>query len=221
MGTRHLIAVQIDGEYKIAQYGQWDGYPSGQGATVLAFISKVMADTVTLEHFKSNLRQTRWATEEEIEAAWVDAGAEQGAEFVSMDVGERLRQKYPQLSRDTGAEVLGLVLALPAPLALKNSIDFAMDSLYCEWAYVIDFDSNTFEVFKGFNKAPASGRFAGPVQGGGPDIYRLAAAAIFGNEGPGTEGYGPVQHAMTYPLDQLPSEEEFLGTLEPKEEEVE
>ena len=30
MGTRHLIAVQLDGEYKIAQYGQWDGYPEGK-----------------------------------------------------------------------------------------------------------------------------------------------------------------------------------------------
>ena len=205
MGTRHLIAVQIDGEYKIAQYGQWDGYPSGQGTSVLAFISKVMADTVTLEHFKSNLRQTRWATEEEIEAAWVDAGAEPGNEFVSVDVGERLYQKYPQLSRDTGAKVLGLVLALPAPLALRNSIDFAMDSLFCEWAYVIDFDANTLEVFKGFNNAPASGRFAGQVQ--------------TGRDGPGSNGYGPVTLERAWSLDQLPSEEEFLGELKPEEDE--
>lgn len=27
MGTRHLTAVVIDGDYKVAQYGQWDGYP--------------------------------------------------------------------------------------------------------------------------------------------------------------------------------------------------
>lgn len=31
MGTRHLIAVQIDGAYKIAQYGQWDGNPACTG----------------------------------------------------------------------------------------------------------------------------------------------------------------------------------------------
>ena len=38
MGTRNLTMV-IDraGKLKVAQYGQWDGYPSGQGATILAF----------------------------------------------------------------------------------------------------------------------------------------------------------------------------------------
>ena len=35
MGTRHLVAVIHKDEYKVAQYGQWDGYPSGQGDTVL------------------------------------------------------------------------------------------------------------------------------------------------------------------------------------------
>lgn len=192
MGTRHLIAVQIDGEYKIAQYGQWDGYPSGQGTSVLAFISKVMADTAALETFKSRLRALVWA---DLEKAQADLDKIGPSQFWA---------NHPQLSRDCGSDVLGMVLESDAPMALKNSIDFAMDSLYCEWAYVIDFDSNTFEVFKGFNQAPASGRFAGPVQ--------------VGNEGPGTEGYGPVQNAMVYPLDQLPSEEEFLSALEPKEE---
>lgn len=26
MGTRNLTVVYIDGKYKVAQYGQWDGY---------------------------------------------------------------------------------------------------------------------------------------------------------------------------------------------------
>jgi hypothetical protein len=38
MGTRNLVAVQIDGQYKIAQYGQWDGYHSGKGLEVLEFL---------------------------------------------------------------------------------------------------------------------------------------------------------------------------------------
>ncbi|MHC5949058.1 hypothetical protein ACVXZ3_04645 [Providencia hangzhouensis] len=38
MGTRHLICVAKDGDYKVAQYGQWDGYPSGQGLTLLTFL---------------------------------------------------------------------------------------------------------------------------------------------------------------------------------------
>jgi hypothetical protein len=34
MGTRNLIAVFFDGEYRVAQYSQWDGYPEGQGGNV-------------------------------------------------------------------------------------------------------------------------------------------------------------------------------------------
>ena len=35
MGTRHLICAISDDEYRIAQYGQWDEYPEGQGAAIL------------------------------------------------------------------------------------------------------------------------------------------------------------------------------------------
>ena len=38
MGTRHLICVVKDNEYKLAQYGQWDGYPEGQGVNILRFL---------------------------------------------------------------------------------------------------------------------------------------------------------------------------------------
>lgn len=39
-------------------------------------------------------------------------------------------------------------------IGLVNSEEFAADSLFCEWAYVIDLDKNTFEVYQGFNKKP-------------------------------------------------------------------
>lgn len=42
MGTRNLTAVYLDGQYKVAQYGQWDGYPEGQGITVLTFLRDKM-----------------------------------------------------------------------------------------------------------------------------------------------------------------------------------
>ena len=42
MGTRNLTMVIHKEEPKIAQYGQWDGYPSGQGSTALKFLFKMM-----------------------------------------------------------------------------------------------------------------------------------------------------------------------------------
>jgi hypothetical protein len=44
MGTRHLIAVQLGGEYRVAQYGQWDGYPDSAGIDVLFYGYKIVTD---------------------------------------------------------------------------------------------------------------------------------------------------------------------------------
>lgn len=55
MGTRHLISVVLDGEYKIAQYGQWDGYPSGQGQAIVDFL----LDNFDREAFKRQLAKCR------------------------------------------------------------------------------------------------------------------------------------------------------------------
>ena len=54
MGTRHFVGVIADGKYKIAQYGQFDGYIEGQGATVLEFLSNMMKSEKNIEIFKNN-----------------------------------------------------------------------------------------------------------------------------------------------------------------------
>lgn len=191
MGTRHLIAVQVDGEYKIAQYGQWDGYPEGQGITILAFLQ-----SADLDLFREKCRATQWITTEELEGRWVEAGAKRGEDFVSMDTSGKFAELYPEFSRSTSAKILQIVLDQPAGLRLTNNISFAQDSLFCEWAYVVDLDANTFEVWEGFKKeAVESGRFAGPLESGHDNAY------------------GPVQMARSWPLDALPTGDEFLAAL--------
>lgn len=198
MGTRHLIAVQKDGEYKIAQYGQWDGYPSGQGLMVLAFLRKLGADPLYAASFARGLETVRFISEDDLRRRWEDVGADDSG-FVSLDISDKFRAKYPENSRDTGAGVLDLV-AEKQGLGLYNHIDFAQDSLFCEWAYVVDLDNNTFEVFEGFNRHEVTeGRFAGPKESGHD------------------KSYGPVRLAHKWPLGSLPTDEAFLAVLEPQE----
>lgn len=187
MGTRHLIAVFYQGEYRIAQYGQWDGYPDGQGIDILKFLRERKSSPT----FENKLLKLRDMTQED--AAKIDAMS-------------NWQKSYPQLSRDAGSDILDLVQTGEDGMIVKRGIDFAGDSLFCEWAYVIDLDKNTFEAFRGFNKSKldASERFASAPK-----------------DKPDSE-YEPVKFVKAWPLSALPTNEEFLATFkDPGNEEEE
>jgi hypothetical protein len=151
---------------------------------------------------------------------------------MNMDQAELYKLEYPYLSRDHGADILELVLkhgthapqrvmekfgtmAMPRwkimpieskdvkPLLIEDSTDFIKDSLFCEWAYVIDLDEGTLEAYEGFNKepVPAGQRFS--------DVEK--------NDGE----YYPCKLAGKWKLSDLPSKDEFLQKLEPQEDEDE
>lgn len=182
MGTRHLIAAQVNGEYKLAQYGQWDGYPSGQGVKVLDFLKSKRNQT----KLKKNLVDCTYIPEDELEANW-----------------DSILTEHPHISRDTGASILEYVAA--DSRKLRNSIEFAADGLFCEYAYVIDFDKNTLEIFQGFNKEPLD------------ESERFASLPREPTDAGGSKYYG-VKHVKTYDLTKLPTKHKFLTDLEHKEE---
>ncbi|WP_270828935.1 hypothetical protein [Aeromonas sp. QDB20] len=195
MGTRNLTCVVVDGEYRIAQYGQWDGYPSGQGATALQFLL-----SMNRESFITKLRAARFATDEDLDAiqAELDAAAPGSSSRMMAEGG-----KYQQFSRDLGANILNIVAKAEPGILLKDRRSFAADSLFCEWAYVVDFDKGTFEVFQGFNEAPV------------PEGERFHWIT---SDDP-SPGYYPVRLVKTYQLDALPTHAQFLADLEPQGEE--
>lgn len=203
MGTRNLTAVYLDGQLRVAQYGQWDGYPSGQGAVVLGFLSQ-LSDPAVMQRFKQRLRKCRFLNAKEIEATWKECGAVGGDGWVTMEVGKKHGEKYPALSRDTGAGILQLVLDSDDGLFLDNEIAFAQNSLFCEYAYVIDLDAKPagrLEFYRGFNKAPV------------PEGQRFAGKAE-----PMDGGYYAVRMAAAYPLDRLPTVADLVALDEREEE---
>lgn len=40
-----------------------------------------------------------------------------------------------------------------------NNATFMQDSLFCEWAYIINLDTNKLEVYKGFNQVKSNNRY--------------------------------------------------------------
>jgi hypothetical protein len=89
---------------------------------------------------------------------------------------------------------IGLLLCGALSEMIDNA-DFLQDSLFCEWAYIINLDDNVLEVYKGFNTDPlAKGRYA---------RHKAAADA---------EYYG-VALIWAYPLDNLPDPEQFVNDI--------
>lgn len=192
MGTRSLTCVVVDNEYKVAQYCQWDGYPGGQGIMVLNFLKKTDKNI-----FKEKAKKLTWISQEELEKRWVEAGATPGESLVTFDTAEKFKEKHPENSRDTGALVLTLIQNSDEPLKLVNSLSFAKNSLFCEWAYVIDFDRNKLEVYKGFIRKPLA------------EDERF----FFLQDGSNKEFY-PIKLVKEFDLDDLPDEETFIDSID-------
>jgi len=178
MGTRHLIAVVKDNDYKVAQYGQWDGYLDGQGQEVVDFLR----DRLDREKFEIELAKITWLTDEQIE---------------KVEGTDNWTKEYPYLSRDCGASILDHVQDGDIELGLNNSVDFAGDSLFCEWAYVINLDTNELEIYKGFNDCP-------------PNKGERFADIPVDEPREGQTKYFPILHFHTFKFSELIDFEDFV-----------
>lgn len=146
MGTRNLTSVIVDGQTKVAQYGQWDGYPSGQGDTIAKFLRAHSDDEIT-GPFAGKVRACSFLTEEDVQALFASVYPDKagGNGWMTLEEAKRWKNTYPHLDRDTGAQILNLIWA-EGPLSLEDESAFFDDRLFCEWAYFIDLDAKTVRV---------------------------------------------------------------------------
>ena len=144
MGTRHLIQVIVDGQVKIGQYGQWDGYPTGQGKDIAKFL-----ETADLDAFAEAVRETRFLSDAEYRAIVGKFTSDKDG-WMNKAQSDLMNAEYPELMRDTGAGILDLVL--DGKRGLADGSDFIDDTLYCEWAYIINLDTREVTVIFGYPK---------------------------------------------------------------------
>ena len=145
MGTRNLTMVISKGAPKIAQYCQWDGYLEGVGMEILTQLRRI-----DMGEFRKNVDSLTELNDSVIES---HLRVLQKCSPTTKDQTLRLKAEFPQLSRDCCANIISLV-AEGYVGAVKLNTEFAADSLYCEYCYVIDLDKETFEIYRGFNKTP-------------------------------------------------------------------
>ena len=133
MGTRGLIGHKMGGVLH-AVYNALDSYPSCLGREVAAFISDINAGN-KWEDLKNALAKVV---------------------YVSPDDVRRLirlnKKKYGELfeSRD-GMEYYCNIIDCTLEYYPDDS-QFLNDSLFCEWAYILNLDENKLEIYKGFQR---------------------------------------------------------------------
>jgi len=203
MGTRHLIAVQYEGEYKVAQYGQWDGYPEGQGVDILKFL-----ESADINNFKEQLKKVRFLDKEKRDKEFLENYNKAAPTWSNEPDNRTTEQKRwwdKFQSRDLGAEILGNIYeSEDDEITLYNHIDFANESLHCEWAYIIDLDKNMLEIYEGLNHEPTdkNSRF-----------YVEKPEEVCESK------YYAVKLKKSYPLDNLPDEDTFVSDCDSQEDE--
>lgn len=148
MGTRGAWGFRINGEDKVT-YNHWDSYPEGLGQDIVNALRKIPLDN--LRERAANLRLVNGQDQ-------ADAGdIERLKKFADDSVSSRSMTEWYVLLRKTQGD-------LPATLEAGVMIDgkgFVADSLFCEWAYLVNLDEGVLEVFQGFQREPhQKGRFA-------------------------------------------------------------
>lgn len=142
MGTRNLTIVVLNGKNVVAQYCQWDGYPSGQGATVINFLR----DEMNFDLFRLKLQDMTYFIEDGEYEKICEKLFGQYKEWITLEDSDKLKAAYPSLHRDTGANILSLIQKATEKVPLSDATEFK-DSGSCEWIYKIDLDRNKLTVY--------------------------------------------------------------------------
>jgi hypothetical protein len=134
MGTRNLTIVKDKaGTTKIAQYGQWDGYPSYSGVKALDFLR----DETLKKTLEKKLSLVQFISDEECDEIYKS--------FETTDWENKdFLNAYPGLHRDTGVGILEVVVRADSTIASIDNTEFSKDTLFCEGIYEVDFSANKF-----------------------------------------------------------------------------
>jgi hypothetical protein len=139
MGTRGLTKViDRNGEIKVAQYGQWDHYPSGQGTKILDILTSRYN---SVKHLELALGKCYFINDRDREVIYNDYAEEYANKEEPQD---NFTAILPSFSRDTGGDILNVVMWSAGAVPLVDEREFENDDLFCEGVYEINYQTNKF-----------------------------------------------------------------------------
>jgi hypothetical protein len=177
MGTRGAYGFRINQTDKIA-YSHFDSYPDSLGARIVRQLPDIVRRRDKVEAIDLVNGKSRPTPEQK----------ERCAPYLDLNVGEQTDDDWYCLLRKAQGDLCAHI----ACGYMVDYSDFMADSVWCEWAYVVNLDENVLEVYRGFQKQPhEKGRYAG-------------MELIPCNHGP---QYYPVALVASYPFDSVTEEQ--------------
>ena len=155
MGTRNLtMVINQKGEKKVAQYGQWDGYPSHLGINIL----NILKNDDIITKLKTNLSKVRFIEEEGTDKEFIES-YDKNAPICTTDPDNRTEaQKQWFLnygSRDLAEKVLiNISNSNDNEILLLNRESTAKKCGWVEYSYVINLKTKTFGIYRQIDQKP-------------------------------------------------------------------
>lgn len=155
MGTRNLtMVINQEGEKKVAQYGQWGGYPSCVGVGVLKFLK----DKDVFKKFKANLSKVRFLDEEGVDKEFIESynkNAPQWSNEPDNRTEEQKRWFSTYCTRDLAEKVLtNIANSTDEEIILIDRENTAKGNGGVEYSYVINLKENTLGVYGHIDQEP-------------------------------------------------------------------
>jgi len=198
MGTRSAVGFIIDGQEKIT-YSHFDGYPSGVGMNVLNFCR----NAADWDAIKDAAKDIVLVSDSEVPDDEQVKALEPHAEVLGT---EKFMEEWYGVLRNLHGNLDGYLKVG----FMTDDHMFPMNSLFCEYAYIVNLDEGKLEAYKGFQREPhTKGRFADPNRDG-----QVLSS-------PGDRVYYSVALVNAWYLDALPTDARFEAAFDTDEDEDE
>lgn len=189
MSTRGLYGVRLNGVDKCT-YNHSDSYPSWLGRKIVEFCANNTLEK--LQKFHDNIilvSENSKPTEEQI-AKCIKAG------YYSRYVSSKSVEDWYCLLKNLqqNFDVYQECIDNDQEIFMINETNFIKDSLFCEYAYIINLDDETLEFYKGCQRIPQDDNRYGVM--------------------PDEDGYYPCKLMLTFQLDELDDIDSIVNIME-------
>jgi hypothetical protein len=149
MGTRGIFGVRFNDVDKLT-YNHFDSYPGGLGQATVDNIKRFES----IDEMKQLAKKLRMVSEDQKPTPLQIRALQK---FADLNVSGKSLNNWYCLLRQTQGD---LHTMLKCGYAINNK-EFIKDSLFCEWGYIVNLDTEMLEVYRGFQeKDHDKGRYA-------------------------------------------------------------